>query len=297
VPPDSSPLVKREHCACPLCGTDAPVATPYAEDGFAVVRCGGCRLWYLSPRLPEAAMIEAYRSETYFGGEGPKDGMAVAVGYDDYYDQADSLRATFRRLVRQMDRQGLTGGEVLEIGCGHGFFLEMAAPYFDRRSGTEFSPPAAARARQFADHVWDGGIDAVPEGKRFDCIVAFHVIEHVYEPRDFMNKLMRHLKVGGHCVLAAPDMGSFWRRLMGARWPLFKYPEHVTFYDSATLSRLMEEAGLGGLRAVPYPHAFPLSLICRKLHLPVLPGLGDINIWLPGTTVAAAGTRMEETRP
>lgn len=281
------PLAEREHCACPLCGADAPEATPYAARGFAVVRCGGCRLWYLSPRLPEAAMTAAYRSGSYFGGEG--------IGYDDYGKQELSLRATFRRFAAELSRAGLAGGKLLEVGCGFGFFLQEAGPYFDWRGGTEFSPPAAERARRSADRVWDGGIDAVPADETFDCIVALHVIEHVYDPKAFMGKLLRHLKPAGRCVLAAPDMGGFWRKLMGRRWPSFKYPEHVVFYDADSLRRLMQSAGLSGITPLPYPHAFPLGQICQKLHLPN-PGTFDrLNVWLPGTTVAAAGARRTET--
>ena len=279
-----SQFAEREHCACPLCGADAPEATPYRDQGFAVVRCAGCRSWYLSPRLPEPVMAEAYRSGGYFGGDG--------AGYEDYGEQEQSLRATFRRLAAHLARGGLTGGSLLEIGCGYGFFLQEAAPYFEERCGTEFSPPAAARAGKVADQIWQGGIDAVHEERRFDCIVALHVIEHVYDPKAFMAQVTRHLRPGGHCILAAPDMNGFWRRLMGRKWPSFKYPEHVVFYDARSLQGLLAGAGLSAIKPLPYPHAFPLGQVCHKLRLPMLDSLSDLSIWLPGTTVAAAG-RLE----
>ena len=276
----------REHCACPLCKADDPRPTPYAADGFAVVRCGRCRLWYLSPRLPEVAMAEAYRSGSYFDGEG--------AGYERYGDQAKSLRLTFRRLLQTMAKRGLTGGSLLEVGCGYGFFLEEAKDHFAERFGSEYSPPAAARAADHAREIFRGGIEAIPENRQFDCIVACHVIEHVYEPRAFMELLLRHLKPGGHCVLAAPDMGGFWRKVMGRAWPSFKYPEHVVFYDDESLHRLMRGNGLKDLAPLPYPHAFPLGQICRKLRLPSPKALEDVSIWLPGTTVAYVGTRPGE---
>ncbi|WP_420347228.1 class I SAM-dependent methyltransferase [Pelagibius sp.] len=284
--PDAGQQAMREVCGCPLCAGDAQEATPYAADGFAVVRCGACRLWYLSPRLPEAAMAEVYRSNTYFDGGG--------AGYERYDDQAVSLRLTFRRLLREMARRQLTGGSLLEVGCGYGFLLEEAAPYFSTREGSEYSPTAAARAAEVADRVYSGGLDAVPEDRRFDCIVACHVIEHVYEPVAFVKQIFRHLKPGGHCILAAPDMGGAWRKLMGRRWPLFKYPEHVVFYDADSLHRLMQNCGLTQLTRLPYPHAFPLAEVCRKLALPSPRAFETINIWLPGTTIAYSGSRPVE---
>lgn len=277
-----------ECCPCPLCGSDVPQSSPYRREGFAIVRCGHCRLWYLSPRLNEDKMASHYAQDDYFEGDGS--------GYDSYTGQERSLRATFRGLVKRLAKKDMVGGSLLEIGCGYGYFLEEAAPYFDFRAGTELSPPAAAQARLRSDLICQGGIEAIPEKQKFDLIVAWHVIEHIYDPIAFLEQIKQHLKDGGRCVLAAPDMGSFWRKAMGRHWPSFKYPEHVVFYDSQSLSRLMQDAGLRTVETVPYPHAFPFADICKKLRLPVIPGLGSWNIWLPATTVAMAGRMVGDKR-
>jgi 2-polyprenyl-3-methyl-5-hydroxy-6-metoxy-1,4-benzoquinol methylase len=108
----------------------------------------------------------------------------------------------------------------LEVGCGHGYLLDEAAGYFQERVGCDLAPSAVATV-QSADAVYVGGPEAIPLEKRFDCIIATHVIEHVYEPLRFVQDLTRRLRDGGWLVLAAPDMSSFWRRLMGRRWPSF----------------------------------------------------------------------------
>ena len=99
------------------------------------------------------------------------------------------------------------------------------------------------------------------------------------------------LSVLGSLVLAAPDAGSFWRRGMGRRWPSFKLPEHVLYFDRHTLGRLMAESGLVDLAPVPYPHAFPLPLVASKLGWRLPRTLQGINLWLPATTVAVIGTK------
>jgi SAM-dependent methyltransferase len=269
-----------EHAACPLCASDVPAATPYAEGGWAVAECGACGLYYLSPRLKEASMIACYTDDGYFEGGG--------TGYESYAEQAGSLRATFERLLRTMARQGLLHGRLLEIGCGYGFFLEAAAPYFEHRAGTEFSSRAAAIARGRADQIYLGSLEAVPPGERFDCIVALHVMEHVYEPLRLLARMRDFLTCDGVIVVAVPDMGGIWRKAMGRYWPSFKFPEHVAYYDAGTLGRLLRTAGFRRIEGVPYPHAFPLGLILRKLKLPAMRVLSGQNVWLPGTTVALA---------
>lgn len=272
-----------ESTVCPLCNSaDSNMA--YAGKGFApysVMRCAGCSFHYLSPRLKEAAMLACYEDDRYFEGE--------AHGYGNYADQETALRATFRRLLKTMARRGVTGGTLLEIGCGYGYLLDEARPYFDYRVGADFSAAAVRAAKVFADAVYQGGVDAIPDAELFDCVIATHVVEHVYHPREFIDALLKHVRPGGCLLVATPDMGSFWRVLMGRYWPSFKLPEHVLYFEKKTLTRLLTDCGVQGASVVPYPHAFPLPLVAAKLRLKSPALLNKINLWLPATTLAIAG--------
>ena len=228
----------------------------YRLGTFAVVRCSACGFRYLSPRLTEASMLEVYRSGAYFeGGE---------VGYDSYAGQAPALRATFRRVVADMVKAGFGGGDLLEIGCGYGFLLEEARSAFRSCSGTEFADEAASAARARGLDVVTGGIEALPPGRRFDCIVATHVIEHVYDPRGFIGAVKLLLRPGGTLLLGTPDMGSLWRRTMGARWPSFKVPEHVLYFDRPSLTGLLADSGFERVQPFPYARTRSRSRSSRR---------------------------------
>jgi SAM-dependent methyltransferase len=231
----------------------------------------------------EEAMQRVYQDPTYFqGGE---------AGYSDtsYLDQETALRATFKCLLRNLVKRGLTGGDLLEVGCGYGFLLDEARPYFRRRTGTEYSQEGAARARETGAEVFVGGIEQLPGDAMFDLAVAIQVIEHIYEPVTFLDDLVQHVKPGGSVVLATPDIGGVLRKLMGRRWPSFKVPEHVVYFDFGTLQRLLAGAGLRDVRRLPYPHSFPFGLLAAKFGLSLPQSLARINVWVPATTVAASG--------
>jgi SAM-dependent methyltransferase len=270
-----------ESPPCPLCGEVQSRPTRYRRPPYAVRRCAACSLHFLSPRLREMAMRAHYEAADYFEGG--------ACGYDSYARQEQSLRLTFRKVLRALERAGLAGGALLEVGAGYGFFLEEAKGRFAQRDGTELSPSAARRAAARADCFWQGGIEAVPAERRYDLVVSFHVVEHVYRPRQFVAELAQRLRPGGHVVLATPDMGGAWRRLLGRRWPSFKWPEHITFFDRASLGRLLNEAGLQAIRPVAYPHAFPLGDLASKLGLGAPRRLAALPLPIPGTTLALAG--------
>ena len=233
-------------------------------------------------------MQEAYRQPSYYEGG--------ACGYADtsYATQEFALRATFKRLLQNLAERRMTGGALLEVGCGYGYLLDEARPYFDRRVGTEFSVEGAEIARATGAEVFVGGIEQISVERKFDCIVAIQVIEHVYQPMPFVKQLMRRAQPGGHIVVATPDIGGVLRKAMGRHWPSFKVPEHVGYFDFGTLSQLMETAGLSDIRRLPYPHAFPLGLLTAKFGLNIPSGLGRHKIWVPATTVAAYGRHSKD---
>jgi SAM-dependent methyltransferase len=157
--------------------------------------------------------------------------------------------------------------------------------------GTDFSMGAVHLAKRKADDVFHGGVEAVPGTEVFDCVIATHVIEHVYHPKEFMAALLKRLRPGGSLLIAAPDMGSVWRKVMGKRWPSFKLPEHILYFDSRTLTQLFIDSGVQCPTQIPYPHAFPLPLMASKFGITLPHFLNRFNFWLPATTVAIVGVK------
>jgi len=285
-PPTTGPSPSDlEHPPCPLCGEHKVAMCGVAEPPYQAVRCQ-CGFWYLTPRLAEGAMAETYRDDRYFEGEG--------LGYSSYLAQEPTLRRTFRHLLRTLRRRGMTGGRVLEVGCAYGFFLEEARQDFDRTEGTDFSRAAAAEAAERIDRVRLGGLEQLGADERFDLVACIHVIEHVYDPVAFVRQIRKHLAPGGWLILATPDMGGFWRSLFGRRWPFYKMPEHVTYFDRRSLARLLGLGGYLDIAPLPYASYFSLSLVAEKLGFRLPGAPGRLQIRLPATTVAMAGRAPAE---
>lgn len=274
-----------ETISCPLCQSDS-ARVIHARPPFKVVLCEGCGLSYLNPRLRQSVMRSTYEGNGYFSD-------IADAGYRDYVSQEKSLRITFRRFLTELKLLGLTSGSLLEVGCGYGYFLDEARDFFPSVSGTELSPDAADRARKSSvANVHAGDIDSLPpEWSNFDVIVAINVIEHIYAPVEFLIAAKQRLKGGGKAVIATPDFGSFWVKVLGSRWPSFKIPEHVTFYTKKTLGLLLEKAGFSNIREVPFQHFFPLGLIAGKFGLSIRGGVGLLPVRLPKTMIALSARK------
>jgi len=231
-------------------------------------------------------MKSLYEHEDYFSGEN-------ASGYEDYSVQERSLRLTFRRFLRKLKDMDRKAEKLLEVGCGYGFFLDEARGFYTHRTGTELSADAARAAEKNSGAViYTGDISALPESVRdFDIIVMTNVIEHIYRPLPFLTSARQLLKDGGSIVVATPDVGSIWYRVMKRRWPSFKIPEHIAFYNRRTLGDLLRRAGFQSPGEVTFPHAFPAGIIARRLGMSAPEKLRAINIWLPRVMVALSGKK------
>jgi 2-polyprenyl-3-methyl-5-hydroxy-6-metoxy-1,4-benzoquinol methylase len=269
---------------CPLCGEDEN-ALLHDFPPYQVVRCLSCLAYYLSPRLIDSAMRRFYEDDKYF-----QDGD---IGYKSYLQQELSLRYSFRHFMRQLNTRRLTGGSLLEIGCGHGFLLDEAKGYFQYRAGIDFATAVVVSARQRADRVYQGDINSIPASHMFDCIMLISVIEHVYTPADFIDQLCAHLQPAGHLIIATPDVDGIYRRVLGRRWPAFQViPEHVAFYNEKTLSSMMTKSGLTAITTLPYVRAYPANLLVDEFNLwpVILKRLGQLNLVFPGYMVALCGS-------
>jgi SAM-dependent methyltransferase len=155
-------------------------------------------------------------------------------------------RLLYRRRAAAVERVSGGGpGRVLDIGCGRGHLLDA----FRRRGwtvqGTELTDHSASFPRQVLGlpvHVGPG--DALPFAPAsFDAVVMWHVLEHWPDPRVAVAEAHRLLRPGGVFMVGVPNFGSLEARLTRAGWFHLDVPRHLCHLTSASLGRVLSEAG------------------------------------------------------
>jgi SAM-dependent methyltransferase len=149
-----------------------------------------------------------------------------------------------------------------------GVLLEEAEKVGYRAQGIDISHDAVLYCRKKKLDVLEGTLASV--GKKlkehsFDVVTAFEIIEHERDPLGMMRWVLSLLKNGGIAVLTTPNHDSLWRKIMGRRWVGYHHPEHVTFWDTGSLTFLMKRAGFSNIvvrRDSPRP--FPLSFVFTR---------------------------------
>lgn len=224
---------------CALCGSNLAVSHLGIQ---RLVRCLDCGMIFINPR-PDFSRIHSQYNESYFHCETP-----VRGGYENYIGDKNLICLTFRKRIRKLQRLIALkpGGNVLDIGCAAGFFLEEGKNAGWNVQGLELCDSQAQEARKKGFHVVSSSIeDAAFPDSSFDLITLWDVIEHIPEPVSALASVYRWLKPGGHVVLTTPDAGSWMAKLFRRNWLGFRsIDEHLFFFNRATMSHALKLAGL-----------------------------------------------------
>lgn len=214
---------------CPLCGQDGhAVTTVHRQAGWEIKRCA-CGMVYLGN--PEA---------------NPE------ASHDLAADNHRSARV-HGRLLGMVNRH-VRPGNVLEIGCGEGEFLQRLAPQhipFGIEISRVLSPVADAMARERGGWVVHAeaadGLSMFGE-EHFSGVVMNSFLEHVIDPLALLSRCFRHLDAEGRLLIRVPNYACLRRRWQGVRWSGFRFPVHVNYFTPGTLVTACRKSGLRILR-------------------------------------------------
>lgn len=216
---------------------------------YQVVRCVRCGLVFSSPR-PVAEDIE----EEYCRVEDLMYSLEIA-----------GRLKTFNRNVRNLSRFSLPG-RLLDIGSSMGAFVHMARQNHWDAQGIEPSLWCAGKAKElFGLDIRQGTYkQAEGLGKDFDVVTMWDVIEHVDDPGAALRACHSILKPGGILALSTVDIGSYYARLMGKRWPwLMKM--HIYYFNRRIMRRYLETCGFQVLGMSVYKHTISMRYLIYKL--------------------------------
>jgi 2-polyprenyl-3-methyl-5-hydroxy-6-metoxy-1,4-benzoquinol methylase len=153
-------------------------------------RCSDCGLVFDNPRPTTQAIAAHYSQETQ---------------YDGWIQNLKDRDRLWRRRIRKM-RRHRSPGSLLDVGTGIGQLLHHARTEYHPVQGIEISSTAIELAKRLYQlDILKGSIEFLDIHHRFDNITAFHVLEHVHHPGEFLERCNQLLKPGGRLFLAVPN--------------------------------------------------------------------------------------------
>ncbi|HHP7242066.1 MAG TPA: class I SAM-dependent methyltransferase [Cyclobacteriaceae bacterium] len=124
-------------------------------------------------------------------------------------------------------------GDVLELGCGEGRGIEILSNLAKSYTATDkIKSVIDGLADKYENITFKTMVFPPFEGLKdetFDCVVTFHVIEHIEDDKQFLKEIFRVLKPGGKAIITTPNR----------KMSLTRNPWHVREYTANELSGLV----------------------------------------------------------
>jgi cyclopropane fatty-acyl-phospholipid synthase-like methyltransferase len=204
--------------------------------GYAGLRrCSGCTHVWADVSLGTDAIHRLYQRSYFFGDE-----------YSNYLEDRRIIEKNFARRLATLRRFCTAAHRRLfEIGCAYGFFLNAARSSFDSVQGIDVSEDAVGYAtRELGLTVSHGDwLDADMTDRTFDVMCLWDTIEHLAEPRRYLEKASSLMNAGSLIAITTGDIASLNARLQKGRWRLIHPPTHLHYFTRQSLTRLLDRCG------------------------------------------------------
>jgi 2-polyprenyl-3-methyl-5-hydroxy-6-metoxy-1,4-benzoquinol methylase len=237
---------------CCFCGPQVGTHIRKLKFPYALWKCSKCELVQIYPKPTKQELSEIYSKE-YFNSQDS--------GYSDYFFQEASLIKTYSELLftHKID---VKGKSVLDVGSGPGFFLSLMK---EKGASSFYAIEPAPEAQKFLQNngvaLIGNNIEDYEIKKEFDLIACMQTLEHIYHPQVLLNKLYNSLKKDGKLIIAVPNYNSWLRMCLGIKWPSYKVPEHLTYFNKKTFTFALKQSGITNFEIKTMDYYFPLRII------------------------------------
>jgi len=225
---------------CPACGA-ADTLPLFGKLGFCYERCSACGTLLMNPRPDQSLMHEFYSTSANYAFWNKH----IFPATEDAR-RRELFRPRAERVQVLCASRGVLGGTALEVGAGFGTFCEELARLglFDRVIALEPTPGLAATCRAKGLITVEAPVERCDvQNDSVDVAFAFEVIEHLFCPMDFIQRVARFLKPTGCVILSCPNARGFDVATLGVHSNTIDH-EHVNYFHPGSMRRLLERCGL-----------------------------------------------------
>lgn len=228
-----------DHVDCPFCeADDFKSHERFGPDHrYSYVQCKSCDLVYLNPR----PRYDANFVETAYGDYCDESFYIAHNGElnERQKDQIEEYKIILKRIIPFLPKRDGKKIKMLEIGCADGMFLMAASQLGFEVVGIDITKKAIdsinnlLKLKAYCQQYQD--VDLSQEGP-FDLIYCSHVIEHIPNVHEWMEKYKTDLATDGVLCINVPNqfaVDKIFKRflknigLKKDKWALWRTPDHL----------------------------------------------------------------------
>lgn len=215
---------------CPVCDAHNELELFYKEGG-RYVKCNECSMVYINPVFTDDALEDYYRTNHDLQGE-------IVESDTEFYS------GLYNKGLDGIEKVLQKRGQILDIGCSSGIFLDTAKGRDWKTFGVELNQTEAKYAQNKGHIVFNDLLHRIDFDTRFDAVSLWDVFEHLKNGEAYLNHLKNLLLPEGVIFLQIPSSDSLAAKILHEKCNMFDGLEHVNLYGVTTIKQLAEKCGL-----------------------------------------------------
>ncbi|MDB5230734.1 MAG: class SAM-dependent methyltransferase [Chitinophagaceae bacterium] len=251
---------------CPACKSDKILPVIKAEDFtvshevFEIWQCSTCTLRFTQDVPDQSGIGKYYQSAAYISHTETKQGLVNRL----YHSVRSYTLAQKIKLIKKIS--GKDTGNILDIGAGTGAFL--GAIKTAGWSVTGLEPDETARRNAVEKHHVE--LQELNElfnlqPSSFDVITLWHVLEHVHQMQEYVQRFNELLKNDGVLIVAVPNYTSNDAEVYKSHWAAYDVPRHLYHFSLSSMETLMKQHGFKIKKILPmWFDSFYVSMLSEK---------------------------------
>lgn len=202
--------LEKEQIKCPVCNSKKYLKISKGDRygmGLDTCGCKNCGLLFINPRPTKAEMDNFYATNYRKYYESVEHPSREYVANGPFIPRADFV---VEKLIDHLDVDAAI--KFLDIGCAEGTLLKTIGEKFPNAvlHGIEPDPNFGEYARQTTRaSIITGDFEELlgsGELRDFDVVTFTHVLEHILDPHDFLQRIKKVMKPDALCYVEVPNI-------------------------------------------------------------------------------------------
>ncbi|HDH00230.1 MAG TPA: class I SAM-dependent methyltransferase [Nitrospirae bacterium] len=261
---------KFEFIHCPNCDSDKSEQS-FRKGQFRYYLCPACGTLFVNPR-PSKPLLDLFYESSKAVHASVQSLVNMEKGRQRYI-----FKPRVKLILKFLKKQGVTQGNLLEVGCSVGSMLMILRELSDFRvAGVDPSHLALAKAEERGLTVYQNTLEEFNPGKnKYDVVLNFETIEHVFSPVVFLKHINKLTKKGGYVVFTTPNYHGFDIMTLGQQYKNIHAPCHLNYFNVDTVDTVLTRAGFEVAEKLT-PGILDLTIIKKQITENMAPEISPV---------------------
>jgi 2-polyprenyl-3-methyl-5-hydroxy-6-metoxy-1,4-benzoquinol methylase/ribosomal protein S27E len=222
---------------CPACENKGKLL--FEKYGFKHRVCENCKTIFCSPR-PSEKLLNIYYNQF----ESPKMWTRLLLETDAERKILQHESRVNKIISIMSQKRGRNGGIVIDVGAGSGAFSSCLkkSEFFTKVIALDLSEDCINVCRKSGLDTICGTIWDLKDNSA-DLICTNDLIEHLFDPLNFLKKCYKVLSDGGNISIATPNGEGFDFKIFEDNTENITPPEHLNYFNCFSINLLLAKAG------------------------------------------------------